>query len=156
MNNPTVEYRSPLVLLNRALSICGLEYISTDQGTTSVSVASCSWPNSYIFRNLITIIVLIFKFQLVFSLKNGAQFVLDFKKNVTKRPIRNVNLYQMMCRLTNLVPAPHNGTWSEVCDLLADDGACATTVSNMAVVTAHIPVLISFYLLALLLMGSPM
>jgi len=36
----------------------------------------------------------------------------------------NVDLYQLMCHVMQLTPAPHNGTWSNVCDTLADADAC--------------------------------
>lgn len=50
----------------------------------------------------------------------------DFKRNakfgVGRLP--NVNVYQLMCHVMQLVPAPHNGTWSKVCDALSDNDAC--------------------------------
>jgi len=36
----------------------------------------------------------------------------------------NVNVYQLMCHVMRLKPAPHNGTWSNVCDALVDPDAC--------------------------------
>lgn len=50
----------------------------------------------------------------------------DFKRNtkfaVSRLP--NVNVYQLMCHVTQLVPLAHNGTWSSVCNALLDDDAC--------------------------------
>jgi len=51
----------------------------------------------------------------------------DFKRNATFAVSRliNVNLYQLMCHVMQLRPLPHNGTWSNVCDVLANSEACA-------------------------------
>ena len=58
----------------------------------------------------------------------GRIFVLsaDFRRNITFRVSRlaNVNVYQLMCHVMQLVPQPHNGTWSSVCDALTDGDAC--------------------------------
>lgn len=35
-----------------------------------------------------------------------------------------MNLYQLMCHVMKLKAAPHNGTWTTVCDALADSEAC--------------------------------
>ncbi|KAJ8302299.1 hypothetical protein KUTeg_021286 [Tegillarca granosa] len=44
----------------------------------------------------------------------------DFKVNYGAKPFANVNLYQLMCHLLGLTPAPNNGTWSTVSDMLVD------------------------------------
>ena len=53
-------------------------------------------------------------------------FVADFKRNAKFGVGRllNVNLYQLMCHVMQLVPLPHNGTWSNVCDALVSSDAC--------------------------------
>jgi len=50
----------------------------------------------------------------------------DFKSGATFKAGRfvNVHLYQLMCHVMQLKAAPHNGTWSTVCDALADTDAC--------------------------------
>jgi len=50
----------------------------------------------------------------------------DFKRGATFEAGRlmNVNVYQLMCHVMQLEAAPHNGTWSNVCDSLVDPGAC--------------------------------
>ena len=54
-------------------------------------------------------------------------YLIDFKRNVTfrERFMPNVNVYQLMCHVMQLVPQPNNGTWSYVCDGLAISRACA-------------------------------
>ena len=54
-------------------------------------------------------------------------YVADFKSNAMfgVRRLPNVNVYQLMCHVMQLNAAPHNGTWSNVCDALADKNACA-------------------------------
>lgn len=42
----------------------------------------------------------------------------DFKRNYRIKPFLNIQLYQIMCRILNITPQPHNGTWSEVKDML--------------------------------------
>ena len=60
----------------------------------------------------------------------------DFKRGAKFQvgELRNVNAYQLMCHVMQLVPQPHNGTWSDACDGLADVDACGegpyTTTSN--------------------------
>jgi ectonucleotide pyrophosphatase/phosphodiesterase family protein 6 len=51
----------------------------------------------------------------------------DFKRNATFNIGRlpNVNVYGLFCDVMKLVPSPHNGTWSNVCDGLANEGACS-------------------------------
>ena len=44
----------------------------------------------------------------------------NFKENYTIDSLRNVNLYQIMCALLNITPSPHNGTWSEISQILVD------------------------------------
>ncbi|KAJ8311299.1 hypothetical protein KUTeg_011151 [Tegillarca granosa] len=44
----------------------------------------------------------------------------DFKGNYKSKPFTNVNLYQLMCRLLGITPAPNNGIWSIVSDMLND------------------------------------
>ncbi|KAK3083730.1 hypothetical protein FSP39_002190 [Pinctada imbricata] len=55
-----------------------------------------------------------------------------FKKNVVHRPIRNVELYQIMCHILGIKPAPNNGTWSNVKDML-NLGVSSATKSNIDV-----------------------
>jgi len=50
----------------------------------------------------------------------------DFRRNATLGAGRivNVDVYQLMCHVMQLTPAPHNGSWPNVCDALADTDAC--------------------------------
>jgi len=50
----------------------------------------------------------------------------DFKSGARFKNGRfvNVHLYQLMCHVMQLKAAPHNGTWSTVCDGLVDPDAC--------------------------------
>jgi len=65
----------------------------------------------------------------------------DFKSNTTLKIGRlpNVNLYQLMCHVMQLVPAPNNGTWSAVCDGLADDEACTKGAWRPADIASNAP-----------------
>ena len=48
----------------------------------------------------------------------------DFKNGAGVDKFENVNLYQLMCHVMQLSPAPHNGSWPNVCGALADADAC--------------------------------
>jgi len=59
----------------------------------------------------------------------------DFRRNATFKigRLANVNVYQLMCHVMQLVPQPHNGTWSSVCDTLTDIDACIKGAYNSGV-----------------------
>jgi len=82
------------------------------------------------------------------------------------RRLPNVNVYQLMCHVMQLNAAPHNGTWSNVCDALADENACtdgpysggtsvATTARRQDVVMG-LSLTIAFAAVAILLPPSPL
>ncbi|XP_061166536.1 glycerophosphocholine cholinephosphodiesterase ENPP6-like [Saccostrea echinata] len=43
----------------------------------------------------------------------------EFKKNYTSKPFYNVELYQLMCKILQVNPNHHNGTWSNVSPMLS-------------------------------------
>ncbi|KAK3083955.1 hypothetical protein FSP39_005964 [Pinctada imbricata] len=49
-----------------------------------------------------------------------------FNENKVIEPIKNIELYQVMCLILGINPAPHNGTWSNVKDMLKLDTSMAT------------------------------
>lgn len=40
----------------------------------------------------------------------------SFKKSTTVRPFFNIDLYNLMCAMVNVDPAPNNGTWVSLID----------------------------------------
>lgn len=40
----------------------------------------------------------------------------SFKKGTTVRPFFNIDLYNLMCAMVNVDPAPNNGTWVSLID----------------------------------------
>jgi hypothetical protein len=42
----------------------------------------------------------------------------DFRKGYLAPPFPNVDVYQIMCKILDLDPSPHNGTWSHVSGML--------------------------------------
>uniref|UniRef100_K1S5B1 glycerophosphocholine cholinephosphodiesterase n=1 Tax=Magallana gigas TaxID=29159 RepID=K1S5B1_MAGGI len=45
-----------------------------------------------------------------------------FKGNFTNKPIAIIELYQIMCHILGLKPNAHNGTWSNVAEMMIKDG----------------------------------
>lgn len=52
-------------------------------------------------------------------------FILAFKGNFTNKPIAIIELYQIMCHILELKPNAHNGTWSNVAEMMIKDGTSA-------------------------------
>lgn len=52
-------------------------------------------------------------------------FILAFKGNFTNKPIAIIELYQIMCHILGLKPNAHNGTWSNVAEMMIKDGTSA-------------------------------
>lgn len=48
-----------------------------------------------------------------------------FKGNFTNKPIAIIELYQIMCHILGLKPNAHNGTWSNVAEMMIKDGTSA-------------------------------
>lgn len=69
----------------------------------------------YIFKNLNSVL-----YNLYFFL-----FILAFKGNFTNKPIAIIELYQIMCHILELKPNAHNGTWSNVAEMMIKDGTSA-------------------------------
>lgn len=69
----------------------------------------------YIFKNLNSVL-----YNLYFFL-----FILAFKGNFTNKPIAIIELYQIMCHILGLKPNAHNGTWSNVAEMMIKDGTSA-------------------------------
>ncbi|KAK3107569.1 hypothetical protein FSP39_017474 [Pinctada imbricata] len=61
-----------------------------------------------------------------------------FKKNKVAHPIYNIELYQMMCKILDITAQPHNGTWSNVKDMLDLDTSMATKRSTHDVILVMI------------------
>lgn len=70
----------------------------------------------YIFKNLNSVLYNLFFFFL---------FILAFKGNFTNKPIAIIELYQIMCHILGLKPNAHNGTWSNVAEMMIKDGTSA-------------------------------
>lgn len=69
----------------------------------------------YIFKNLNSVL-----YNLYFFL-----FILAFKGNFTNKPIAIIELYQIMCHILELKTNAHNGTWSNVAEMMIKDGTSA-------------------------------
>lgn len=52
-------------------------------------------------------------------------FILAFKGNFTNKPIAIIELYQILCHILGLKPNAHNGTWSNVAEMMIKDGTSA-------------------------------
>lgn len=52
-------------------------------------------------------------------------YILAFKGNFTNKPIAIIELYQIMCHILGLKPNAHNGTWSNVAEMMIKDGTSA-------------------------------
>lgn len=44
----------------------------------------------------------------------------DFRKEVTLEPFQNIELYNLMCHLLGVTPAPNNGTEGSLYEALVD------------------------------------
>lgn len=69
----------------------------------------------YIFKNLNSVLYNLYFFW----------FILAFKGNFTNKPIAIIELYQIMCHILGLKPNAHNGTWSNVAEMMIKDGTSA-------------------------------
>lgn len=67
----------------------------------------------------------IFKKSLFNALSVFFFFILAFKGNFTNKPIAIIELYQIMCHILGLKPNAHNGTWSNVAEMMIKDGTSA-------------------------------
>ncbi|XP_041372147.1 glycerophosphocholine cholinephosphodiesterase ENPP6-like [Gigantopelta aegis] len=69
----------------------------------------------------------------------------DFRTNVKVDKLNNVNLYQVMCGIIGVGPRPHNGSWSDVVNLVADistSTAAALSSSSSSTTTTTTVVLV--------------
>ena len=57
---------------------------------------------------------------------------LDFKRGYKQKGIVNVHLYQLMCHVLGLTPAPHNGSWQLVQDMLRHHQGAPTGLAEPA------------------------
>ncbi|KAF4026104.1 hypothetical protein G4228_018304 [Cervus hanglu yarkandensis] len=68
----------------------------------------------------------------------------DFKSDFRAAPIRVVDIYNLMCRVTGVTPLPNNGSWSRVMCMLKDPASSAPGAppSASALVTVLVVLLV--------------
>ncbi|KAB0350768.1 hypothetical protein FD754_015625, partial [Muntiacus muntjak] len=68
----------------------------------------------------------------------------DFKSDFRAAPIRVVDIYNLMCRVTGVTPLPNNGSWSRVMCMLRDPASSAPGAppSASALVTVLVVLLV--------------
>lgn len=53
-----------------------------------------------------------------------------FKKNFTNGPLANIEVYQIMCKVLGIQPNAHNGTWSNVANMMMMESANSSSSSH--------------------------
>ncbi|XP_046580134.1 glycerophosphocholine cholinephosphodiesterase ENPP6-like [Haliotis rubra] len=57
-----------------------------------------------------------------------------FRKNEVTVPLKVTDLYQVMCKIVDITPSPHNGTWDNVSGMLAETSSSVKCFSSLVVV----------------------
>lgn len=76
-------------------------------------------------------------------------FILAFKGNLTNKPIANIELYQIMCHILGLKPNAHNGTWSNVADMMTKDGTSTGQMNQISTVAMLTSIFATIFTLSL-------
>lgn len=76
-------------------------------------------------------------------------FILAFKGNFTNKPIANIELYQIMCHILGLKPNAHNGTWSNVADMMTKDGTSTGQMNQISTVAMLTSIFATIFTLSL-------
>lgn len=76
-------------------------------------------------------------------------FILAFKENFTNKPIANIELYQIMCHILGLKPNAHNGTWSNVADMMTKDGTSTGQMNQISTVAMLTSIFATIFTLSL-------
>ncbi len=85
-----------------------------------------------------------------FKFKNSLSYIYyyqargpNFKKNVTLSPFKNVNIYPLICELTQIICKPHNGSISTFDDVLIQIEETTTTTMTTTTTTSTSNLLIT-------------